>query len=30
MRAKVPSAFSTRPAIERYFSGDTIECIGAA
>jgi ROS/MUCR transcriptional regulator protein len=27
MRAKVPSAFRTRRAIERYFSGDTIECL---
>jgi predicted transcriptional regulator len=27
MRAKMPSAFRTRRHIERYFSGDTIECL---
>jgi predicted transcriptional regulator len=27
MRAKTPSAFRTRRDIERYFSGDTIECL---
>jgi hypothetical protein len=27
MRAKTPPAFKTRRDIERYFSGDTIECL---
>jgi hypothetical protein len=27
MRAKTPWAFRTRRQIERYFSGDTIECL---
>jgi ROS/MUCR transcriptional regulator protein len=27
MRAKTPQAFKTRRDIERYFSGDTIECL---
>src|SRR6266852_6403892 len=27
MRAKTPQAFKTRRDVERYFSGDTIECL---
>jgi hypothetical protein len=27
MRPKIPPAFKTRREIERYFSGDTIECL---